>query len=165
VHFAATRPIEVPGDATGLRQVIDNLLGNVRAHTPEGTTTEVVVDDDDRGAVITVADTGPGMSPDQVAHVFERFYRSDPSRSRLHGGAGLGLSIVSAIVAAHGGTVSASSVEGQGTTFIVRLPAALPPEALPPEALPPEALRPEALRPGAAPAPATGAGQTTPAAD
>jgi two-component system OmpR family sensor kinase len=160
VHFAATRPIEVPGDATGLRQVIDNLLGNVRAHTPEGTTTEVVVDDDGRGAVITVADTGPGMSPDQVAHVFERFYRSDPSRSRLHGGAGLGLSIVSAIVAAHGGTVSASSVEGQGTTFTVRLPAALPPEALPPETL-----LPDALPPAAAPAPATGAGQTTPAAD
>ena len=80
--------------------------------------------------MIVVADDGPGMAPEQVAHVFERFYRSDPSRSRLHGGAGLGLSIVSAIVAAHGGTVSAASAPGQGTTFTVRLPAA-PPEVPP----------------------------------
>ena len=64
------------------------------------------------------------MTPDQVSHVFERFYRSDPSRSRLQGGAGLGLSIVSAIVTAHGGTVSASSEPGRGTTFTVRLPSA-----------------------------------------
>jgi two-component system OmpR family sensor kinase len=128
VHFTATRPIEVVGDPTSLRQVIDNLLANVRAHTPEGTTTEVSVDGDGSGAMIVVADAGPGMAPDQVEHVFERFYRSDPSRSRLHGGAGLGLSIVSAIVAAHGGTVAASSIEGGGTTFSVRLPLLPVPE-------------------------------------
>jgi len=132
VRFTAPHPIEVVGDATSLRQVVDNLLGNVRAHTPEGTTTVVSVDSDAGGATITVADSGQGMSPDQVAHVFERFYRSDPSRSRLHGGAGLGLSIVSAIVSAHGGSVSASSVEGEGTTFTVRLPLAPAPTALPP---------------------------------
>ena len=95
------------GDATSLRQVIDNLLGNVRAHTPPGTGASVSVEPDGEGAVITVSDSGPGMDPDQAAHIFERFYRSDPSRSRAHGGAGLGLSIVSAIVANHGGTVSA----------------------------------------------------------
>ncbi len=132
VRFTATRPIEVLGDATSLRQVVDNLLGNVRAHTPEGTSTVVSVDVDATGAVIEVADSGPGMTPDQVAHVFERFYRSDPSRSRLHGGAGLGLSIVSAIVAAHGGTVSARSLGGQGTTFTVRLPVTSSPGAVPP---------------------------------
>jgi two-component system OmpR family sensor kinase len=124
VRFTAPRPIEVVGDATGLRQVVDNLLGNVRAHTPEGTATVVSVDANGAGVTIAVADNGPGMTADQVAHVFDRFYRSDPSRSRLHGGAGLGLSIVSAIVTAHGGTVEASSVEHHGTTVTVRLPVA-----------------------------------------
>ncbi|MGD0882366.1 MAG: HAMP domain-containing sensor histidine kinase [Acidimicrobiales bacterium] len=126
ITFTAPRPIEVTGDATGLRQVVDNLLGNVRAHTPEGTKTRVSVDADGSGAVVEVSDSGPGLAPDQVAHVFERFYRSDPSRSRLHGGAGLGLSIVSAIVAAHGGSASATSVLGQGSTFTVRLPSGVP---------------------------------------
>lgn len=130
VTFTAPRPIEVIGDATSLRQVIDNLLGNVRSHTPEGTTTQVSVEPDGDAVTVVVADDGPGMTPDQVTHVFERFYRSDPSRSRLHGGAGLGLSIVSAIVAAHGGTVAAASGAGQGTTFTIRLPAA-PPAGLP----------------------------------
>jgi two-component system OmpR family sensor kinase len=124
--FEASKPIEVTGDATSLRQVIDNLLGNVRAHTPAGTTTRVSVESDDLGAVVSVADDGPGMSPEEADHVFERFYRSDPSRSRVHGGAGLGLSIVSAIVAAHGGTVAAVGRVGQGTTFIVHLPTVPP---------------------------------------
>lgn len=127
VVFTAPRPIEVTGDAHSLRQVVDNLLGNVRAHTPEGTVTRVSLEPADDGAVLVVADDGPGMAPDQVAHVFERFYRSDPSRSRLHGGAGLGLSIVAAIVAAHGGTVTAASAPGQGTTFTVRVPGGAPP--------------------------------------
>ena len=121
--FAASEPIEVLGDATSLRQVIDNLLGNIRAHTPPGSTGRVSVDRDGAYAVIAVTDNGPGMDPDEAEHVFERFYRSDPSRSRTHGGAGLGLSIVSAIVAAHGGTVSAQGAAGTGTTFTVRLPA------------------------------------------
>ncbi len=126
VTFEASRPVEVLGDATGLRQVIDNLLANVRAHTPEGTTARVSVEPEVDGAVISVADTGQGMDPEEAEHIFERFYRSDPSRSRLHGGAGLGLSIVNAIVSAHGGTVSARSGVGEGTTFTVRLPAVPP---------------------------------------
>ncbi|HUY67147.1 MAG TPA: HAMP domain-containing sensor histidine kinase [Acidimicrobiales bacterium] len=123
--FEASEPIEIMGDATSLRQVIDNLLGNVRAHTPAGTPARVTVAKEEGGAVITVADDGPGMEPDEAAHIFERFYRSDPSRSRRHGGAGLGLSIVSAIVANHGGSVSAEG--GAGTTFTVHLPAVPPP--------------------------------------
>ena len=126
VTFHASQPIEVEGDTTSLRQVIDNLLGNVRAHTPAGTTVRVSVDAEGGGAVIAVADNGPGMEPEEAAHIFERFYRSDPSRSRSHGGAGLGLSIVSAIVANHGGTVSAEGRVGEGTTVTVHLPASPP---------------------------------------
>ena len=128
VTFEASRPIEVMGDAVSLRQVVDNLLGNVRAHTPPGTTARVRVDGDGdgTGALITVTDDGPGMEPEQAEHVFERFWRSDPSRSRAHGGAGLGLSIVNAIVTAHGGTVTAQSAPGRGTTFVVRLPDSPP---------------------------------------
>jgi two-component system OmpR family sensor kinase len=127
VRFSASTPIEVMGDATSLRQVVDNLLGNVRAHTPAGTETRVTVEPELGGAVITVSDNGPGMEPEEAAHIFERFYRSDPSRSRTHGGAGLGLSIVSAIVASHGGTVSAEGRVGEGATFTVHLPMAPPP--------------------------------------
>jgi two-component system, OmpR family, sensor kinase len=127
VTFEASQPIEVMGDPTSLRQVVDNLLANVRAHTPAGTTARVSVEPDgDGGAVVSVADNGPGMDPEQAEHVFERFWRSDPSRSRVHGGAGLGLSIVSAIVAAHGGSVSAEAELGRGTTFVVHLPATPP---------------------------------------
>ena len=147
VSFRATRPVEVVGDGTSIRQVVDNLLGNVRAHTPEGTTARVTVTDDAGGVIIEVADTGPGMPPEQVAHVFERFYRSDPSRSRLHGGAGLGLSIVSAIVAAHGGTVTAFSRPGTGTTFTVWLPFR-PPAATPDPGSGPGAGSGVALPPG-----------------
>jgi two-component system OmpR family sensor kinase len=128
VTFHASTPIEVMGDATSLRQVVDNLLGNVRAHTPPGTEARVTVEPEQNGAVITVADNGPGMEPEEAAHIFERFYRSDPSRSRTHGGAGLGLSIVSAIVANHGGTVSARGRVGEGTTFTVHLPLVPPTE-------------------------------------
>jgi len=127
VSFEATEPVEITGDATSIRQVIDNLLGNVRAHTPPGTTTVVSVERATGEAVIRVADNGPGMDPTEAELVFERFYRSDPSRSRLHGGAGLGLSIVSAIVTSHEGTVTAQGEPGAGTTFTVRLPAVAPP--------------------------------------
>ena len=122
VTFEASGPVEIMGDATSLRQVLDNLLGNVRAHTPPGTTARVSVQSESDGAVIRVADDGPGMPPDEAQLIFERFYRSDPSRSRLHGGAGLGLSIVSAIVTNHGGTVAAEATVGEGMTFTVRLP-------------------------------------------
>jgi two-component system OmpR family sensor kinase len=108
--------------------VIDNLLANVRAHTPEGTSATVHVDQDGTMAEIVVQDSGPGMPSEEAARVFERFYRVDASRARNHGGSGLGLSIVAAIVAAHGGTVSAKSAPGQGMTVTVRLPVI--PEAI-----------------------------------
>ncbi len=124
VTLHADHPVEVVGDAARLRQVVDNLLANVRAHTPPGTTAlvRVAVDADD--AVVEVADNGPGLTDEQASRVFERFYRADPSRSRERGGAGLGLGIVASIVAAHGGRVAASSPLSGGAVFTVRLPLA-----------------------------------------
>src|SRR5581483_6245736 len=95
-------PAVILGDRARLRQVLDNLLGNIRAHTPAGTPAHVRVERRNGNAVIEVADEGPGLTPDEADRVFERFYRSDPSRSRHNGGAGLGLSIVAAVTEAHG---------------------------------------------------------------
>jgi two-component system, OmpR family, sensor kinase len=124
VQLRADHPVEVVGDPLRLRQVVDNLLANVRAHTPPGTPATVTLSEEGQQALISVADAGPGMDPDDARHVFERFYRADRSRSRAHGGAGLGLSIVAAIVAAHGGTVQATSAPSAGAVFEVRLPLA-----------------------------------------
>jgi two-component system OmpR family sensor kinase len=122
----APAAVTVTGDAERLRQVIDNLLANVRAHTPVTATATVRVRRDAAAAVLEVSDAGPGMEADEAAHVFERFFRGDPSRSRDHGGAGLGLAIVAAIVEAHGGDVAVESSTGAGTTFRVTLPGAEP---------------------------------------
>ncbi len=121
VQLVARQPVEIVGDRMRLRQVLDNLLANVRTHCPAGTTTVVAVDQVGDQAVITVTDDGPGLSPDDAARVFERFFRADASRSRRHGGTGLGLSIVGSITRAHGGTVSAADASRGGTVFTVRL--------------------------------------------
>jgi two-component system OmpR family sensor kinase len=114
--------VEVWGDRDRLRQVVDNLLANVRSHTPKKAEAEVRVWADDGRAVVEVADRGTGLNESEAAMVFERFYRADPSRSRDRGGAGLGLSIVAAIVSAHGGSASARPREGGGSVFRVELP-------------------------------------------
>jgi two-component system OmpR family sensor kinase len=116
-------PLQVTGDPHALRQVLDNLLGNIRVHTPAGTSTRVVLRRAGAGALLEVIDDGPGMAPEDAARGFERFYRADPSRTRSAGGSGLGLSIVAAIVEAHGGTASMTSVPGAGTTVTIRLPS------------------------------------------
>jgi len=85
---------------------------------------QVAVARQNSNAVIEVSDTGPGMPADVLERVFERFYRADPARSRAHGGAGLGLSIVAAVAEAHGGTAAAQSEAGRGTTFRIVLPLA-----------------------------------------
>jgi two-component system, OmpR family, sensor kinase len=112
----------VVGDRERLRQIVDNLLGNVRAHTPAGSPVRVRVGRDNGTALIEVADSGPGMSDGEAERVFERFYRADQSRSRESGGVGLGLSIVAAVAAAHGGSVAAQSSPGSGATFRIMLP-------------------------------------------
>jgi two-component system OmpR family sensor kinase len=120
--------VEVSGDRGRLRQVFDNLLANVRSHTPEGAGAAVRVRADAvRGvAVVEVEDSGPGLglSDDEAGRVFERFYRVDAGRSRDRGGAGLGLSIVAAIVGAHGGSacVRGRSDGKSGAVFRVELP-------------------------------------------
>jgi two-component system OmpR family sensor kinase len=120
----------VHGDAARLHQVLANLLGNVRTHTPEGTTATVGLHVEGGGAVLTVTDDGPGIPPALQAHVFERFARGDASRSRSAGSTGLGLAIVEAVIAAHDGTVSLDSRPGQ-TRFTVRLPGATLGEPMP----------------------------------
>jgi two-component system OmpR family sensor kinase len=113
-------PTEITGDAGRLRQVIDNLLENARVHTPSGTPTHVVLRSEDGGALLTIADEGPGMDPEVASKAFERFYRGDPARARSTGGAGLGLAIVAAIVESHGGRVRVLDTD-TGTTIEVHL--------------------------------------------
>lgn len=119
----AGAPVLVEGDRSRLRQVFDNLLSNVRAHTPPGTSATIAITVDANQAVCRISDDGPGISTEDAGRLFERFYRADPSRSRASGGAGLGLSIVAAIVSAHGGTVAAAPAPGAGAVFTIRLPA------------------------------------------
>jgi len=118
----------VLGDEQRLRQVLANLVNNALTHTPAGSPVEVRVGasslDGRPGAAVEVVDHGPGLTPEQAERVFERFYRADPARSPADGGAGLGLSIVAALVAVHGGTVGVDSVPGRGARFRVVLPLA-----------------------------------------
>jgi two-component system OmpR family sensor kinase len=122
IDLVAPEALEVIGDEGRLRQVVGNLLSNVRTHTPPGTPAHVSLQREGDEAVFEVRDEGPGMSPDDAGRAFERFYRADPSRTRQSGGTGLGLSIVSAIIEAHGGRVAVESHLGRGTTFRAFLP-------------------------------------------
>ncbi len=118
--------VVVEGDEHGLRQVLANLVRNALVHTPPWATIRVSVwrEPDGGPAVAEVADDGPGMSPDQAAHAFDRFYRADPGRARDRGGSGLGLAIVQAIALAHGGRAPLATTPGGGTTVRIELPAA-----------------------------------------
>jgi two-component system OmpR family sensor kinase len=119
-----TVPAVVLGDRARLRRVLDNLLGNVRSHTPPETPAHVRVSTMNGSAVLEVSDEGPGLPPEDLERVFTRFYRADNSRSRESGGVGLGLSIVAAIADAHAGTVSVATSPEGGASFRVELPLA-----------------------------------------
>ncbi|WP_405584530.1 sensor histidine kinase [Streptomyces sp. NBC_01190] len=117
-------PAPVLGDEARLRQVVANLVGNAVAHTPPGTPVRIGVGTAAGHGILEVSDAGPGLTPDQAARVFERFYRVDASRSRHQGGgAGLGLSIAAALIAAHAGYVELDTTPAQGATFRIRLPS------------------------------------------
>ncbi|MEO3891204.1 HAMP domain-containing sensor histidine kinase [Nonomuraea sp. B5E05] len=118
----------VAGDEVRLRQIVSNLVTNAITHTEPGSPITVRAGAGDGTLFIEVADSGPGLSPDQLERVFERFYRADSARSRRSGedrGSGLGLAIVQALVEAHGGTVTVESSPEEGSTFRVELPLAL----------------------------------------
>jgi two-component system, OmpR family, sensor kinase len=124
-----TGELTVLGDESRLRQVIGNLMTNALTHTPAGTPVWLRLSGTDSEAVVEVADSGPGLTPEQRERVFERFYRVDAARTRREAqanrsasGAGLGLAIVAALVAAHGGHVDVESAPGQGAIFRVVLP-------------------------------------------
>jgi two-component system OmpR family sensor kinase len=124
VRLVASEPVEAFADPRRLRQVIDNLLLNVRSHTPPGTESTVTVSGNRTDATIEVADQGPGFGP-SAGRVFERFYRADPSRARRTGGSGLGLAIVASIVESHGGSVTAADGASGGAVVVVVLPLGL----------------------------------------
>jgi two-component system OmpR family sensor kinase len=121
---SSVEPATVVGDRARLRQVLDNLFANARAHTPPSTPVSVELRRADGAARLSVADHGPGLAEEQALRVFERFYRADTSRARASGGVGLGLSIVAAVTEAHGGTAEALATAGGGATFVITLPLA-----------------------------------------
>ena len=124
VTLHAAEPVVVRADDERIRQVIDNLIGNALQHTPAGSPVAVTVASLPGTGRLTVADRGPGMTAEQAARVFERFYRTDGARSRASGGAGLGLAIAAALTAAHDGEITVDTAPGRGASFHLRLPLA-----------------------------------------
>jgi len=120
-----TPDLIVAADPDRLRQVIVALVDNALRHTPAGGWIRLVAHHGERGAsTISVVDSGPGIAPGDLPHLFERFYQADPARDRATGSSGLGLAIVRAIVEAHGGRVSAANDPGAGARFEMEMPAA-----------------------------------------
>lgn len=112
----------IVGDEAKLRQALSNLLGNAIKFTPSGGAIQITAKKDDKAVVVEVADTGMGIVPEDLPHVFERFYQADSSSTRGFGGAGLGLAICKEIVEAHGGRIEVESEIGKGSVFRVVLP-------------------------------------------
>jgi signal transduction histidine kinase len=124
------------GDTRMIQRMFANLLDNAIRYTPPGGAVSVSVQGDKRPHVaVSVRDTGVGISPDDLPHIFERFYRCDQSRSQA--GIGLGLSLARAVAQAHGGDITVTSSPNEGSTFTVRLPKSPPPLSQPPPVTPP----------------------------
>ena len=117
-----TRPPSIAGDEDRLRQVVANVVGNALVHTESDARIAIRVVEGDELVTLEVEDAGSGMPVEVAERVTERFYRADPARSRHRGGSGLGLSIVDAAIAAHGGAVAIDSEPGRGTCVRLTLP-------------------------------------------
>ena len=115
---------EINLDPDRLLQVLGNLLSNALRHAPSGSAIELSAATDETAVVLSVRDSGPGIDPADLPHLFDRFYRADKSRQRETGGSGLGLAIAKAIVELHGGRIWAEAAAGQGTVMSIWLPAA-----------------------------------------
>ncbi len=125
IKFHCTVPataLPIEADYERLTQVINNILGNVLRYVPAGGSVYINTNMDNRGVVVSVMDDGPGVKPSDLQHIFERFWRSDPSRSRETGGSGLGLTIAHRIVEAHNGRIWAEATPGGGLTLKFWLP-------------------------------------------
>jgi len=109
-------------DAQRVEQILANLLSNAIRHTPEGGRVAITLSAQADQVRLRVQDSGPGIPPEDLPHIFDRFYRSDKARSRAEGGTGLGLSIARRLAQAHGGDIAAASTPGLGATFTVVLP-------------------------------------------
>lgn len=138
---AAERAIQLSAESTNglpdievdpqrIAQVLGNLISNALRHTPAGGVVRVTVAADPDGIVFSVTDTGPGINPADLPHIFDRFYRADRARTRSSGGAGLGLAIARRLVEAHGGQIWAESELGRGTTVRFRLPVGFAPSVM-----------------------------------
>jgi signal transduction histidine kinase len=115
-------PVTCPGDAERISQVVTNLLSNAIQFNHPGGDVRLSARAENGVAALAVADTGQGIPAQDLPHIFERFYRVDPSRSGAQGGTGLGLAISKAIVDAHSGSIEVFSQPGAGSTFTVKLP-------------------------------------------
>jgi two-component system OmpR family sensor kinase/two-component system sensor histidine kinase BaeS len=121
VQIAALLPL-IEADPDRLAQVLRNLLSNALRHTPAGGQIAVSAGLDRTRIFVSVTDTGAGIAPEDLEHVFDRFWRADPSRSREQGGSGLGLAIAKSLIEAHGGRIRVESTPGRGATFTFELP-------------------------------------------
>jgi len=124
LDVALTPALAVLADPDSLRRVLTNLLENAVAHTPAGGRVSVVAREVAEGVELAVEDTGCGIAPEHLPHLFERFYRADTHRSRQSGGTGLGLAIVKWVIAGHGSRITVQSEPGKGSRFAFVLPAA-----------------------------------------